>query len=117
MKNWLIGKILGYAGKRLDGYGTKICGVGAILLGVAGFLGAMFPGQGLPEMSAEIALGYIIGGCAAVRGRKAIGKVEAQNVQIMEMLTPQTSPPNAEQIQKRLDPHISGQFGPPSSGG
>lgn len=62
MKNWLIGRILGFIGKRLDGYKTKLGGVSFIVMGVAGIIAEMFPDQGLPRPGLETSLGYISGG-------------------------------------------------------
>ncbi|PKN60667.1 MAG: hypothetical protein CVU53_01870 [Deltaproteobacteria bacterium HGW-Deltaproteobacteria-11] len=72
MKNWLIGKILGLVGRKLDGYKTKIGGVGLILVGVTGIIAQIFPDQGLPTMDLETSLGSIAAGVAALGlGHKA----------------------------------------------
>jgi hypothetical protein len=60
--NWLIGKILGFVGGKLDGHKTKISGAAFILLGVLGFLSQTFPDQGLPAVSTEQSLAYIATG-------------------------------------------------------
>jgi hypothetical protein len=60
MGNFFIGKILKFLGGKLDGYKTKIGGVGLILTGLAGAIGYMFPDQeGLPKADIELVLGVI----------------------------------------------------------
>lgn len=119
MKNWLITKTLVFAGQKLDGYGTKISGAFLILVGVAGFVGVMFPDQGLPQMTTEASLGFIGVGIAALRGRHAIGKVEQQVASLSETLVQQSMiPPNPQGSTDKTGqtepgpPHGSGAFGP-----
>lgn len=64
--NYLIGKLLGWVGRRLDGYKTLIGGIGLMLVGVAGLIGRMFPDQGLPAMEVGDALEAIAGGVAVI---------------------------------------------------
>ncbi len=72
MKNWLVDKLLGFVGKKLDGYKTKIGGVGLILVGVVGVIAKLFPDQGLPEMDLDAAIASIAAGVAALGlGHKA----------------------------------------------
>jgi len=81
MKNWLINKILGYAGRKLDGRKTYFGGAGKILAGVAtmitglvGLIGHIFPDQGLPAMEYETAAATIGAGFyAAASGLEGIG--------------------------------------------
>jgi hypothetical protein len=81
MKNWLIKKALGYAGRKLDGKKTYMGGGGKMLLGVAtiisgvvGVLGNMFPDQGLPTMDYDTAFATIMaGGYAFASGLEGIG--------------------------------------------
>lgn len=81
MKNWLFGKVLGYAGKKLDGKKTYFGGAGKVLAGLAtlltglvGLLGVVFPDQGLPAMEVEPALATIGAGVYAISsGLEGIG--------------------------------------------
>lgn len=57
MKAKLLNFVLGAAGKKLDGHRTKLSGAAFILLGLVGFVGNMFPDQGLPEMTVVEAWG------------------------------------------------------------
>ncbi|MFA7098191.1 MAG: hypothetical protein WC383_17125 [Gammaproteobacteria bacterium] len=67
MGNIIIGKLLRFVGRRLDGYKTTIGGVGMILSGLAGLIGYMFPDQpDLPHMDIEQALLTISGGFAVL---------------------------------------------------
>lgn len=59
--------ILGFIGKRLDGYKTKIGGVGLILSGIVGIINVMFPDTvPFPEMTIEAAITNIGGGFAVL---------------------------------------------------
>ena len=81
MKNWLINKILGYTGRKLDGKKTYFGGAGKILVGIStiiagvvGLLGTMFPDQGLPAMEYEVAISTMVAGFYAVSsGLEGIG--------------------------------------------
>lgn len=66
MKNFFLGKLLGYVAKKLDGYKTKIGGVGLIFIGIAGIFGEMYPDQGLPDMGIEASLVSIASGFTAL---------------------------------------------------
>jgi len=77
MKNWLIGKLLAFIGKKLDGYKTKIGGVGLILVGITGILGKVFPDQGLPETELDTSLGAIAAGVAALGLGHKVEKAKA----------------------------------------
>lgn len=65
--NWLLTKVLGFAGKKLDGYKTKIGGAGLILYGIIGAINLMFPGQ-VPgvELDLDTVIGSISGGFAII---------------------------------------------------
>lgn len=72
MKSWIISKLFGFVGKRLDGYKTVIGAVGLILVGVVGIVGRIFPDQGLPVMDVDSAFASIAAGVAALGiGHKA----------------------------------------------
>ena len=77
MKNWLIGKVLGFIGRKLDGYKTKIGGIGLIMAGVIGIIAEMFPDQGLPRPGLEVSLGYLTGGFAVLGIGHKVEKVKA----------------------------------------
>lgn len=66
--NWLLKRAIGWAGRRLDGYKTKIGGVGLILAGVVGAINLMFPEAvpGFPPMTLEGVIGNIGGGFAVL---------------------------------------------------
>jgi len=67
MQNFLIGKLLRWIGKRLDGYRTVIGGVGMILSGIVGLLGYIFPDNpDLPKMDLDHILAVISGGFIAI---------------------------------------------------
>jgi len=66
MKCWLLGKILGFVGRKLDGYKTVIGGVGLVLTGVLGLAGYAFPDQGLPKMDIGAALTVMASGMTAL---------------------------------------------------
>jgi len=59
-------QILKYLGKKLDGYKTKIGGIGSILMGILGIIGILFPDQKTVDLSLEASLAMIIGGFAAL---------------------------------------------------
>lgn len=63
--NWLLTKVLGFVGKKLDGYRMKIGGIGGILFGLVGAINIMFPGT-IPgvELSVNEVVGYFSGGFA-----------------------------------------------------
>ena len=73
MENWLITRLLKWFGNKFDGYktyagsaGKAVVGAGAIVTGLLGLAGIAFPGQGLPEMDVEQAMGVIAGGFDAM---------------------------------------------------
>ena len=65
--NWLLSKGLGFAGKKLDGYKTKIGGVGLIIFGLIGAINIMFP-ESVPgvDLTIEQVMGNITGGLVAI---------------------------------------------------
>jgi len=72
MKNTLLSKLLGWIGKRLDGYKTIIGGVGLILTGCVGVIGHMFPDSGLPAPEVDVIFGqFSVGFVALGLGGKA----------------------------------------------
>ena len=81
MKNWLMKKALGYAGRKLDGKKTYFGGAGKMLVGLTtiitglvGLFGTMFPDQGLPAMEYEAAFTTIGAGVYAISsGLEGIG--------------------------------------------
>lgn len=67
MGNMIIGKLLRFTGRRLDGYKTTVGGIGMILSGLAGLLGYMFPETAnLPQMEINDILSLITGGLAVI---------------------------------------------------
>lgn len=82
MKNFLLGKLLGFVGRKLDGYKTKIGGVGLILTGLVGIAALIFPDQGLPQMELETSLTTIASGFAVLgiggKAEKLKATIEAQ---------------------------------------
>ncbi len=119
MKNWLIGKIFGLIGKKLDGYKTKIGGAGFILLGVTGIIAEIFPDQGLPKLGLEGSIGAISAGITAlglahkaVKTQAAIKELQtpavqpsASATQDVAVATPDIAPPS-----KHWDGKVPGQF-------
>jgi len=67
MGNLIIGRLLRFAARKLDGYKTTIGGVGMVISGLAGLIGYMFPDNpDLPRMDVEQALLTISGGFAVL---------------------------------------------------
>ncbi len=67
MKDFILIRLLRFIGKRLDGYKTKIGGVGFILVGLLGMLRIMFPDLSqLPDMTLEGCLASISAGITAL---------------------------------------------------
>lgn len=66
IEDFIFGKGLKWIGRKLDGKKTKIAGVGAILYGIIGILGIMFPDQKLIDLSIEQSIASIIGGLGAL---------------------------------------------------
>jgi hypothetical protein len=81
MKNLLLSKLLGFVGRKLDGYKTKVGGVGLVLVGLIGIVALVFPDQGLPQMELETALTTIASGFAVLgiggKAEKLKGAIEA----------------------------------------
>lgn len=106
MKNWLIGKILGFIGRKLDGYKTKIGGVSFIVMGVTGLVGEMFPDQGLPRPGIETSLGYITGGFTILGIGHKVEKARAEiarSVPVPAVLEETAAP--AQESTIPLEPH------------
>ena len=68
MKNFILTRILGLIGSKLDGYKTKIGGVGGIILGVLGIVKLIFPTElpQLPDLGIEASLAAISAGFVAL---------------------------------------------------
>lgn len=68
MKNFILTRILGLIGSKLDGYKTKIGGVGGIILGILGIVKLIFPDQlpQLPDLGLEASLAAISAGFVAL---------------------------------------------------
>lgn len=64
MKNFLLNKLLGWLGNKLNGYKTYLAGGGFILLALVGCAGKLFPDQGLPEMDWDTIGTHFSGGMA-----------------------------------------------------
>lgn len=118
MKNWFIGKILGFVGRKLDGYKSKIGGAGLILVGVAGIIAEIFPDQGLPKMGLESSIGSIAAGITAlglahkaVKTQAAIKELQTPVEQSPASKTPDaTVTPDVVPPPKQWDGKIPGQF-------
>ena len=80
MKNWLLGKGLGWLGSRLEGYRTYLAAVGFILLGIVGCVGKMYPDSGLPNPEWEITMGYFTAGLGLFGVGKKIDKNTAVTI-------------------------------------
>ena len=82
MKNLLFRKLLGLLGRKLDGYKTKVGGVGLVLVGFIGLVALVFPDQGLPQMDIDTALTTIASGFAVLglggKAEKLKATIEAQ---------------------------------------
>jgi hypothetical protein len=79
MKNFLLSKLFGYVGKKLDGYKTTISGISSILFGVLGIVANIFPENinipgGVPDI--EVAYGFIAAGLGIMG---VGGKIEKLN--------------------------------------
>ncbi len=68
MKNFILTRILGLIGSKLDGYKTKIGGVGGIILGILGIVKLIFPTElpQLPDLGLEASLAAISAGFVAL---------------------------------------------------
>lgn len=86
MKDFILKRILGFVGQKLDGYKTKIGGAGGIILGVLGLVKMIFPDQlpALPDMGIEASLGAISAGFAVLG---LGGKIE-KNTQAVKATVP-----------------------------
>lgn len=90
--NWILKKLLGYGGHKLNGYKTKIGGAGLILYGLIGAINLMFP-EAIPGVTLTIdeVVGYFSGGFVAIGVGGKIDKntaaVESNNV--LQRLEPQ----------------------------
>jgi uncharacterized membrane protein len=81
MKNKIVKWGLQYSGKKLDGKktyagaaGKILAGLSTMILGIVGFIGIMFPDQGLVEMPVEGAIGMVSAGFYAIAsGLEGIG--------------------------------------------
>lgn len=72
MMKFLVELVLGRVASALDGYKTKIGGVGLILIGVVGLIGHYWPDTGIKGMDIERALDSISLGIATLGlGHKA----------------------------------------------
>lgn len=105
--------ILGFIGKRLDGYKTKIGGVGLILSGIVGAINLLFPDTvPYPEMSVEGVIANITGGFAVlgIGGKidKNTAAVEAsgvtnESITIVNSEQTITSPELTEELKNALN--------------
>ncbi len=84
MGNFVIGQLLRWIGRKLDGHRTAIGGIGLILTGISGGIGYVYPDiEGLPRMDIEVILGFISAGIAIVGGG---GKQEKTKDEIKRLL-------------------------------
>lgn len=82
IKNFLIKRGLGYAGKKLDGYKVYIASAGSIMLGCLYLIRYAFPDlTEFPEPNVETGLTYIVAG---IGGAGYGHKVEKQTTAIKE---------------------------------
>lgn len=67
MGDFIVTRILRLISRKLDGYKTKIGGVGFILLGMTGIIRIVFPEfTQLPDMTLEACLASISAGMTAI---------------------------------------------------
>jgi hypothetical protein len=81
MKFFFIDKLLKFLGRKLDGYKTKIAGIGWLLLGLVVVINAMFPDSGLAKVDGlEEALTYFSTGMTALglggKGQKILTAIK-----------------------------------------
>lgn len=83
--NWLLTKVLGFAGRKLDGYRTKIGACGAILLGLCGGINIMFPATvpgvdlSLDQIIASVSCGFVALGIGGKIDKNTTAVKEAAN--------------------------------------
>ena len=78
--NWIVTKSLGFIGRKLDGYKTKIGGCGLILSGLIGLINLTFPGTvPFPAMDLETVITNMAGGFAVLG---IGGKIEKQTAAV-----------------------------------
>jgi uncharacterized membrane protein HdeD (DUF308 family) len=94
ISKWVIEMLLGSVAKKLDGYTTKIGGIGSILSGIVGLLGHFFPDSGLVAMETEVAIGFIVTGWIALgignkleKGNKIAKASQVENKAQAEQVT------------------------------
>ncbi len=82
--NWILSKGIRFIGGKLDGYKTKIGGVGLILTGIIGIINMMWPDTvpALPPIELEQIIGYIGGGFVALG---IGGKMEKNTTAVKEL--------------------------------
>jgi len=106
MKNWLIGKLLGFIARKLDGCKTKIGGGSFILMGVTGLIGEMFPDQGLPRPGIETSIGYITGGFTILGVGHKIEKARTEIARTAPVpAVPEETEAPAQEPPVPLEPH------------
>lgn len=64
--NGLLASLMRWSGGRLDGYKTRIAGIGLALVGFAGLIGQMYPDAGLPKMAFSECIDSILIGLGIV---------------------------------------------------
>lgn len=80
--NWIVTKFLGFIGRKLDGYKTKIGGCGLILSGLIGLINLTFPGTvPFPAMDLETVITNMAGGFAVLG---VGGKLEKQTTAVID---------------------------------
>lgn len=77
MKAKILTFALGMLGKKLDGHRTKMAGATFILLGIVGFVGIMYPDQGLPQIGVIEAGAYFATGVGLIGGGGKADKIIA----------------------------------------
>lgn len=77
MKNFILTRVIGGVGEKVDGYKMKGAGVAAILMAVLGFIHLLFPDiPGLPELEPMDCWYALIAGIALIGGAGKGAKIE-----------------------------------------
>jgi hypothetical protein len=105
IEKFIVTKVLKWVAGKLDGYKTKIGGVGLVLYGILGFLGGMFPKEGLPTMDPNEAMGYIAGGMGVLGIGGKLEKQKKATEAHAEAVKEQTK--TLKKLPKTFQPEVS----------